>query len=236
MSVPAEIFRTYDIRGVVGRTLTPQIVRDIHQQCQPVRPREMLRKRLRPARLDRDAHALHRNQQRQQLRVGNTAVAPTLDDLTAQLLEQPPAEGRIHARIHLRRRGVRVATLEPRLVCCGVDQPEHLPDFVGSGRAWPPGPTRQHRARGGLENFAGDAARVPSIWMRGQSRRVCRSAPAPRLQRDRSYPLCRHPLECMGVRASILTLGIFLGFVSFIRERSNPRGSRSGRGSPCRER
>jgi phosphomannomutase/phosphoglucomutase len=29
VSVPAEIFRTYDIRGVVGRTLTPQIVRDI---------------------------------------------------------------------------------------------------------------------------------------------------------------------------------------------------------------
>ena len=29
MSVPAEIFRTYDIRGVVGRSLTPQIVRDI---------------------------------------------------------------------------------------------------------------------------------------------------------------------------------------------------------------
>ena len=29
MSVPAEIFRTYDIRGVVGRSLTPEIVRDI---------------------------------------------------------------------------------------------------------------------------------------------------------------------------------------------------------------
>ncbi len=29
MSVPAEIFRTYDIRGVVGRTLTPDLVRDI---------------------------------------------------------------------------------------------------------------------------------------------------------------------------------------------------------------
>jgi phosphomannomutase/phosphoglucomutase len=29
VSVPAEIFRTYDIRGVVGRSLTPQIVRDI---------------------------------------------------------------------------------------------------------------------------------------------------------------------------------------------------------------
>ena len=29
MSVPAEIFRTYDIRGVVGRSLTPHIVRDI---------------------------------------------------------------------------------------------------------------------------------------------------------------------------------------------------------------
>ena len=29
MSLPAEIFRTYDIRGVVGRTLTPEIVRDI---------------------------------------------------------------------------------------------------------------------------------------------------------------------------------------------------------------
>ena len=29
MSLPAEIFRTYDIRGVVGRTLTPAIVRDI---------------------------------------------------------------------------------------------------------------------------------------------------------------------------------------------------------------
>ena len=29
MNVPAEIFRTYDIRGVVGRSLTPQIVRDI---------------------------------------------------------------------------------------------------------------------------------------------------------------------------------------------------------------
>jgi phosphomannomutase/phosphoglucomutase len=29
LSVPAEIFRTYDIRGVVGRTLTPGIVRDI---------------------------------------------------------------------------------------------------------------------------------------------------------------------------------------------------------------
>jgi phosphomannomutase/phosphoglucomutase len=29
LSVPAEIFRTYDIRGVVGRTLTPAIVRDI---------------------------------------------------------------------------------------------------------------------------------------------------------------------------------------------------------------
>ena len=29
MSVPAEIFRTYDIRGVVGRSLTPDIVREI---------------------------------------------------------------------------------------------------------------------------------------------------------------------------------------------------------------
>ena len=29
MNVPAEIFRTYDIRGIVGRTLTPAIVRDI---------------------------------------------------------------------------------------------------------------------------------------------------------------------------------------------------------------
>ena len=29
MNVPAEIFRTYDIRGVVGRSLTPEIVRDI---------------------------------------------------------------------------------------------------------------------------------------------------------------------------------------------------------------
>jgi phosphomannomutase / phosphoglucomutase len=29
VSVPAEIFRTYDIRGVVGRTLTPAIVREV---------------------------------------------------------------------------------------------------------------------------------------------------------------------------------------------------------------
>ena len=29
MTAPAEIFRTYDIRGIVGRTLTPAIVRDI---------------------------------------------------------------------------------------------------------------------------------------------------------------------------------------------------------------
>src|SRR4030095_12568409 len=29
MNVPAEIFRTYDIRGVVGRSLTPELVRDI---------------------------------------------------------------------------------------------------------------------------------------------------------------------------------------------------------------
>jgi phosphomannomutase/phosphoglucomutase len=29
LSVPAEIFRTYDIRGVVGRSLTPEVVRDI---------------------------------------------------------------------------------------------------------------------------------------------------------------------------------------------------------------
>ncbi len=29
MNVPAEIFRTYDIRGIVGRTLTPAIVREI---------------------------------------------------------------------------------------------------------------------------------------------------------------------------------------------------------------
>jgi phosphomannomutase / phosphoglucomutase len=29
VSVPAEIFRTYDIRGIVGRTLTPAIVREI---------------------------------------------------------------------------------------------------------------------------------------------------------------------------------------------------------------
>ncbi len=29
MNVPAEIFRTYDIRGVVGRSLTPALVRDI---------------------------------------------------------------------------------------------------------------------------------------------------------------------------------------------------------------
>jgi phosphomannomutase/phosphoglucomutase len=29
VNVPAEIFRTYDIRGVVGRSLTPQLVRDI---------------------------------------------------------------------------------------------------------------------------------------------------------------------------------------------------------------
>src|SRR5207253_1063347 len=31
MSIPAEIFRTYDIRGVVGRTLTPAIARAIGQ-------------------------------------------------------------------------------------------------------------------------------------------------------------------------------------------------------------
>ena len=29
MNVPAEIFRTYDIRGVVGRTLTAPLVREI---------------------------------------------------------------------------------------------------------------------------------------------------------------------------------------------------------------
>ena len=29
MTVPAEIFRTYDIRGIVGKTLTPAIVRDV---------------------------------------------------------------------------------------------------------------------------------------------------------------------------------------------------------------
>jgi phosphomannomutase/phosphoglucomutase len=29
VNVPAEIFRTYDIRGIVGRTLTPAIVRAI---------------------------------------------------------------------------------------------------------------------------------------------------------------------------------------------------------------
>src|SRR5687768_8332613 len=29
VSLPAEIFRTYDIRGVVGRSLTPALVRDI---------------------------------------------------------------------------------------------------------------------------------------------------------------------------------------------------------------
>ena len=29
MNVPAEIFRTYDIRGVVGRTLTSAIVREV---------------------------------------------------------------------------------------------------------------------------------------------------------------------------------------------------------------
>jgi phosphomannomutase/phosphoglucomutase len=29
MAVPAEIFRTYDIRGIVGKTLTPALVRDI---------------------------------------------------------------------------------------------------------------------------------------------------------------------------------------------------------------
>ncbi|MHB8668432.1 MAG: hypothetical protein ACYC7B_13055, partial [Burkholderiales bacterium] len=28
-SVPAEIFKAYDIRGIVGRTLTPDIVRAI---------------------------------------------------------------------------------------------------------------------------------------------------------------------------------------------------------------
>src|SRR5512144_705106 len=29
MTVPAEIFRTYDIRGIVGKTLTAAVVRDI---------------------------------------------------------------------------------------------------------------------------------------------------------------------------------------------------------------
>ena len=29
MTVPAEIFRAYDIRGIVGKTLTAQLVRDI---------------------------------------------------------------------------------------------------------------------------------------------------------------------------------------------------------------
>src|SRR5262245_25418509 len=29
MTAPAEIFRTYDIRGIVGKTLTPAIVRDV---------------------------------------------------------------------------------------------------------------------------------------------------------------------------------------------------------------
>ena len=29
MNVPAEIFRAYDIRGIVGKTLTPAVVREI---------------------------------------------------------------------------------------------------------------------------------------------------------------------------------------------------------------
>ena len=36
-----------------------QVVRDIHEQREPVRTREMLRERLRPTRFDRDAQALH---------------------------------------------------------------------------------------------------------------------------------------------------------------------------------
>ena len=39
MTVPAEIFRAYDIRGIVGRTLTAALVRDIGRalgsHCRP---------------------------------------------------------------------------------------------------------------------------------------------------------------------------------------------------------
>ena len=39
VNVPAEIFRAYDIRGIVGKTLTPAIVRDIGRALGSVRAR-----------------------------------------------------------------------------------------------------------------------------------------------------------------------------------------------------
>ena len=60
-----------------------QIVRHVHQQREPVGSREVLCERLRPARFDRDAHPLDRDEQGQQLRIGSAAVAPPLDDLVS---------------------------------------------------------------------------------------------------------------------------------------------------------
>ena len=84
-----------------GRQRRAQVVRHVHEQGEAVVAGELLRKCLRPVRLNRDAHALHRDEQRQQLRVGNVEIAPALHHFTAQQLEKAAAERRVNPGIDL---------------------------------------------------------------------------------------------------------------------------------------
>ena len=143
-----------------------EIVGDVHEQRQPVAPRQLLGERLRPVRLNRDAHALHRDDQRQKLRVGHAEFAPALYHCAAQQLEQAAAQRGVDPRIDLLpdwnvgRRG------EPRLVSGGRDQAEQLVHFILAGRARSLAPARQDGADRVLEDFAGNAARIRAKRMR----------------------------------------------------------------------
>ena len=137
-----------------------EVVGDVHEQRQPVGARELLGEGLRPVRLNRDAHALHRDEQRQQLRIGHADLAPTLHDFAAQQLEQAAAQRGMDARIDLRAHRNRRHAGKPRLVNRRRDQSEQLLDFVLAGRARALAPARQHDADGVLEHLAGNAADI----------------------------------------------------------------------------
>ena len=144
-------------------------MRHVHEQREPVGTRELLGEALRPVRLNRDAHVLHRHEQRQQLGVGHADVAPAYDDFAAQQLEQPPAERRVNARIDFgahRRRGRR----KVRLVNRARDEVQQLDGFIVAGRAWAFAPTGGDGVDAILQNRAHHAARVRAERMSGRNR------------------------------------------------------------------
>ena len=152
-----------------GRQRRAEVVGDVHEQRESVAPRQLLGKGLRPVRLQRDAHALHRDEQRQQLRVRHADFAPALHDFAAQQLEQPAAERRVNFRIGLGPSRAARGRVKPGLMDRGRDECEQLGGFGGAGRAGAlaPSPPGQHGTNGVLEHLAGDAADIRAEGMCG---------------------------------------------------------------------